>query len=82
MPETGKPVWLYQHTGFIMREHVENVELYKPGGYHPIDIGDAITNGEDSYTVAHKLGHGGFSTVWLLKRTRKNSPLSVGTHTA
>jgi serine/threonine protein kinase len=56
-----------------MREHVENVELYKPGGYHPIDIGDAITNGDDTYTVAHKLGHGGFSTVWLVKRSRKHS---------
>ena len=64
-------VSLYQHTGFIMREHVEDVERYTPGGYHPIDIGDILTNRQDSYTVVHKLGHGGFSTVWLVKRQRK-----------
>ena len=76
MPETGRSrvsrVSLYQHTGFMIREHVENVERYMPGGYHPIDIGDTISNGEDSYTVAHKLGYGGFSTAWLVKRQRKH----------
>jgi serine/threonine protein kinase len=55
----------------MMREHVENVERYTPGGYHPVDIGDTITNRQDDYTVVHKLGHGGFSTVWLVKRKRK-----------
>jgi serine/threonine protein kinase len=57
----------------IMGYEVENVERYKPGGYHPVDIGDTITNGDDGYTVAHKLGYGGFSTVWLVKRRRKDS---------
>lgn len=57
----------------IMGYEVEYVENYKPGGYHPIDIGDTITNGDDIYTVAHKLGYGGFSTVWLVKRQRRDS---------
>ncbi|AEO71962.1 uncharacterized protein THITE_2093464 [Thermothielavioides terrestris NRRL 8126] len=67
-----RPSQYYRHTNF-MDEHVENVERYKPGGYHPVDIGDTITNGEDTYTVLHKLGHGGFSTVWLAKRQREHS---------
>ncbi|KAK3298003.1 kinase-like domain-containing protein [Chaetomium fimeti] len=68
----GPRAWRYRYTGFVMREHIENVECYTPGGYHPSDIGDTITNGQDSYTVIHKLGHGGYSTVWLLKRQRKH----------
>ena len=76
MPEMGgPPVWRYRHTGFVMLEHVENIECYTPGGYHPIDIGNTITNGDSevTYTIAHKLGHGDFSTVWLVKRQRKHS---------
>lgn len=46
--------------------HVENVELYVPRGYHPVDIGDIISSGEREYRVIHKLGHGGISTVWLV----------------
>lgn len=49
---------------------VEDVEKYAPAGYHPVDIGDEL-GPEDShrlrYTVLHKLGAGGFSTVWLVK---------------
>ncbi|XP_044715592.1 uncharacterized protein HRG_10773 [Hirsutella rhossiliensis] len=43
---------------------VEDVEKYVPGGYHPVDIGDVIHTGEQSYQIIHKLGHGGSSTVW------------------
>ncbi|POR38086.1 Uncharacterized protein TPAR_01723 [Tolypocladium paradoxum] len=44
--------------------YVEDVEKYAPGGYHPVDIGDVIRTDEQDYEVIHKLGHGGFSTVW------------------
>jgi serine/threonine protein kinase len=72
MPEVGPSrFWLYQHTGFMTREHVEDVERYMPGGYHPVDIGDTIAHGQGSYTVVHKLGYGSSSTVWLVKRQRK-----------
>ncbi|KAL2130881.1 hypothetical protein VTI74DRAFT_5835 [Chaetomium olivicolor] len=64
---------MYRHTNFIAEERIEDVERYAPGGYHPVDIGDIIANGEDTYIVAHKLGSGGFSTVWLAKRQRKGS---------
>ena len=48
--------------------YVEDVEEYVPGGYHPVDIGDVIGSGDQQrYEVIHKLGYGGFSTVWLVR---------------
>ena len=43
----------------------ENLELYVPGGYHPVLIGDKFSNGR--YEVVHKLGSGGSATVWLAR---------------
>jgi hypothetical protein len=40
----------------------ESLEKYKPGGYHPIMIGDIL---HKRYRVVDKLGFGGYSTVWL-----------------
>ncbi|KAK7703392.1 hypothetical protein SLS64_009061 [Diaporthe eres] len=53
-------------------EDVEDVEKYAPGGYHPVDIGDQLgpEGGNHCYTVLHKLGFGGFSTVWLTRCSR------------
>lgn len=42
---------------------VECLEGYVPGGYHPTLIGDTFRSGR--YTVIHKLGFGGYSTIWL-----------------
>ncbi|OTA95225.1 hypothetical protein M434DRAFT_69758, partial [Hypoxylon sp. CO27-5] len=42
--------------------HLEEIELYVLGGYHPVHIGDVL---DGKYEVAHKLGSGGFATVWL-----------------
>ncbi|OJD26223.1 hypothetical protein ACJ73_02393 [Blastomyces percursus] len=36
--------------------------MYKPGGYHPVTIGDML---HERYRVVDKLGFGGYSTVWL-----------------
>jgi hypothetical protein len=41
----------------------EGQEGYKPGGYHPVSIGDKFNGGR--YTVIEKLGWGHFSTVWM-----------------
>lgn len=43
-------------------EEVERFENYRPGGYHPIQIGDHFHH---RYRVVHKLGHGSYSTTWL-----------------
>ena len=37
-------------------------ESYRPGGYHPVILGDVI---RDRYRIIRKLGYGSFSTVWL-----------------
>jgi hypothetical protein len=39
-------------------------EDYRPGGFHPIDLGDTFKDGQ--YRVIRKLGDGSFSTVWLV----------------
>jgi len=46
-------------------DFIENVEGYKPGGFHPVAIGDVFADGR--YTVVHKLGYGGSSTTWLAR---------------
>lgn len=42
---------------------MENVEEYKPGGFYPLHVDDRIHGGR--FTIIHKLGFGGYSTVWL-----------------
>ncbi|GAP90915.1 putative CMGC protein kinase [Rosellinia necatrix] len=43
--------------------NAEPVEKYQQGCvYYPIRLGDILDN---RYCVKHKLGHGGFSTVWM-----------------
>ncbi|KAI0112425.1 kinase domain-containing protein [Nemania sp. FL0031] len=48
-------------------DDVEDVERYVPGGYHPVEIGDKIGKDAKQFVVVHKLGFGGFSTVWLVR---------------
>ncbi|KAI1326910.1 kinase-like domain-containing protein [Xylariaceae sp. FL0255] len=42
----------------------EDATLYKPGGFHPVYIGDIF---DDRYKVINKLGAGGCGTVWLVE---------------
>jgi serine/threonine protein kinase len=53
---------------------VETLEEYRPGGYHPIMIGDVL---HDRYHVADKLGFGGYSTVWLARDTHLKRYVAV-----
>ncbi|KAH7317334.1 kinase-like domain-containing protein [Rhexocercosporidium sp. MPI-PUGE-AT-0058] len=43
---------------------------YRPGGFHPVHLGDHFK--KDRYYVIHKLGHGGFATVWLARDSTRN----------
>ena len=46
-------------------EQVEDLDRYRPGGYHPLQIGDDLHDGQ--YRLVDKLGYGGYSTIWLAR---------------
>lgn len=50
---------LYEHI-----DEVERLDYYRPGGYHPIEIGDRL---QERYRIVHKLGYGSYSTIWLAR---------------
>ena len=41
---------------------LEFVYDYEPGGHHPVHLGDLL---DYRYKAIHKLGSGGYATVWL-----------------
>lgn len=43
----------------------EPIDRYRPGGYHPIELGQVLKNGR--YKILHKIGWGGFSTTWAAR---------------
>lgn len=53
---------------------VESLELYEPGGYHPVVINDLLHN---RYRIVDKLGFGGYSTVWLARDETHNRYVAV-----
>ncbi|KAJ5642290.1 hypothetical protein N7490_006290 [Penicillium lividum] len=52
-------------TQYRLIEFVEDLERYRPGGYHPLKVGDDLNNGR--YRLVDKLGFGGYSTIWLAR---------------
>ncbi|KAF8245460.1 hypothetical protein K440DRAFT_555844 [Wilcoxina mikolae CBS 423.85] len=57
------PPNLYNGIHEIPWDRLEDPAMYKPGGYHPLKLGDELHNGR--YRIIHRLGHGRYSTVWL-----------------
>lgn len=60
--------------------NVEDAEKYRSGGFHPMHLGDTLKGGR--YRVLHKLGYGGFSTVWLARDENQNRIVSLKVLTA
>ncbi|KAK2754837.1 hypothetical protein FQN54_006730 [Arachnomyces sp. PD_36] len=53
---------------FSPAKETEHIRSYKPGGYHPVSIGDVFPSKENSrYRVLHKLRWSRIATVWLAK---------------
>ncbi|EFR04896.1 CMGC protein kinase [Nannizzia gypsea CBS 118893] len=46
------------------RDIEEGTQMYRPGGFHPVYIGDVF---KDRYKVLNKIGYGIYSTVWLIR---------------
>ncbi|KAI9151484.1 SRSF protein kinase 3 [Paramyrothecium foliicola] len=65
--ETSKP-------SYAPVEDVEPPERYRPGGYHPVHVGDHFCN---RYKVVHKLGFGSYSTTWLCWDERTSAYVAI-----
>ncbi|KZF24079.1 kinase-like protein [Xylona heveae TC161] len=76
LPETDDTCFDVQ---YVPLEGVENLERYRPGGYHPIVIGECL---HDRYDIVHKLGSGGFSTIWLANDRTTGRYVAVKVNTA
>ncbi len=50
---------------FYCEVDAEPLERYRKRGYHPTHLGDTLKDG--SCEIIHKLGWGGYATVWLAK---------------
>ncbi|KAI9787046.1 MAG: hypothetical protein M1816_007717 [Peltula sp. TS41687] len=55
-------------------DDVEDVEEYRWGGYHPVKLNDVL---DGRYKVIHKLGHGGFATIWLARDLKGHRYVAV-----
>ena len=54
---------------FEIEDHSEPLERYfQVAFYYPICIGEVLVQ---RYRIEHKLGHGGFSTVWMAYDTQE-----------
>lgn len=49
----------------------EDLEKYRPGGFHPVHLEDIYGNNRDK--IVHKLDAGVFSTVWLARDELKDT---------
>ncbi|KAG8670498.1 hypothetical protein FPOAC1_009919 [Fusarium poae] len=62
----------FTHTGGV---DAEALYRYEPGGYHPLQLGETLKNGR--YKIIHKLGWGGFSTIWAARDQRDDCYVAV-----
>ncbi|CAI6342237.1 unnamed protein product [Periconia digitata] len=53
----------------------EPLHRYGEGGYHPTLLGDVLKDGR--YRILHKLGWGGYSTVWAARDLREHKYVAL-----
>ncbi|WPH01959.1 Hypothetical protein R9X50_00481300 [Acrodontium crateriforme] len=53
----------------------EPLSRYRKGGYHPVHLGDQLKSGR--YQILHKLGWGGYATVWLAKDNQLDRSVAI-----
>jgi serine/threonine-protein kinase SRPK3 len=58
----------------------EAIQFYCADGYHPVHLGDRFK--DNRYIVEHKLGYGGYSTVWLARDLREQRLVALKILTA
>ena len=63
--KSNKPCKPRSQVQYTPLEDIEPIERYQPGGFHPIAIGDTLHNSR--YRIVHKLGFGGYATIWLAR---------------
>ncbi|KAF2151295.1 kinase-like protein [Myriangium duriaei CBS 260.36] len=52
----------------------EPLAWYRPGGYHPIHLGDVLNA---RYRILHKVGWGAYSTVWAARDERSQRHVAI-----
>uniref|UniRef100_A0A093VIB6 non-specific serine/threonine protein kinase n=1 Tax=Talaromyces marneffei PM1 TaxID=1077442 RepID=A0A093VIB6_TALMA len=60
---------------YVLPLDAEPLHRYTKGGYHPVVLGDTLKNGR--YRILHKLGWGGYSTVWAARDQREDTYAAV-----
>ena len=55
-------------------DDTEDVDKYDERLYYPILIGEVL---HQRYRIEHKLGHGGFSTVWMARDMQTNRDVAL-----
>ena len=48
--------------------------MYGPGGFYVVELGDIIV---DRYIIVHKLGYGGYASVWLVLDTTESQYVTL-----
>lgn len=59
---------------YLPMDEIEPFERYRPGGYHPVRIGDRFCS---RYQVVHKLGFGTSSTIWLARDEKMSTYVAI-----